>query len=281
MNYLEEIDHTTVDFGDQFDELPLWSAPFGLRLLERVPLGPDLRIVDLGAGTGFLSIELAERCGPRARVYAVDPWASALARLERKAQRRGVENIVVCPQDAASLDLPSGSIDLIVSNLGVNNFDDPAGVLRTCHRLTRPGGCLILTSNLRGTMAEFYAVFRETLEELGHHDRIDSLERHLEHRGSVTTVTGMLADAGFVVSEVDESVYRWRFADGSALLRHFFIRLGFLGGWKAIARPEDVSGTFDRLERRLNRVAAEHGELALTIPVVCVVAFRGPQISEP
>ena len=38
MDYLEEIDYTHAEFGDIYDELPLWSAPFGLLLLERVPI---------------------------------------------------------------------------------------------------------------------------------------------------------------------------------------------------------------------------------------------------
>ena len=38
MEYLEEIDYTHAEFGDIYDELPLWSAPFGLLLRERVPI---------------------------------------------------------------------------------------------------------------------------------------------------------------------------------------------------------------------------------------------------
>src|SRR5258708_9194598 len=59
MNYLQEIDFKSPEFGDLYDELPLWSAPFGLLLLEHVKLRPGLTILDVGAGTGFMSIELA------------------------------------------------------------------------------------------------------------------------------------------------------------------------------------------------------------------------------
>src|SRR5262245_9621936 len=36
MKYLEQVDVTHPAFGDLYDELPLWSAPFGLMLLARV-----------------------------------------------------------------------------------------------------------------------------------------------------------------------------------------------------------------------------------------------------
>jgi 2-polyprenyl-3-methyl-5-hydroxy-6-metoxy-1,4-benzoquinol methylase len=57
MNYLDEIDYKAPEFGDLYDELPLWSARFGLMLLEHVPLRPGMTILDVGAGTGFMTIE--------------------------------------------------------------------------------------------------------------------------------------------------------------------------------------------------------------------------------
>ncbi len=68
-----EINYETPEFGDLYDELPFWSAPFGLMLLERVRLRRGMTILDVGAGTGFLTIELAQRCGSEAIVIAVDP----------------------------------------------------------------------------------------------------------------------------------------------------------------------------------------------------------------
>lgn len=83
---LEKIDSSTDGFCQLYDELPLWSAPFGLLLLEHVPLRAASRILDVGAGTGFLSVELAQRCGASSQVVAVDPWGAALRRLQEKAE---------------------------------------------------------------------------------------------------------------------------------------------------------------------------------------------------
>ena len=57
MDYLKEIDQQEAHFGDMYDELPLWSAAFGLRLLDRIPVRSGLTILDVGAGTGFLTVE--------------------------------------------------------------------------------------------------------------------------------------------------------------------------------------------------------------------------------
>ena len=80
MHYLEEIDFKTPEFGDLYDELPLWSAHFGLMLLENVSLGSGTTILDVGAGTGS-----------KAQVIAVDPWEAAINRLNRKLNHLGIQ----------------------------------------------------------------------------------------------------------------------------------------------------------------------------------------------
>lgn len=272
--FLEAVDLSLVDTVDLYGELPLWSAPFGRLLLERVPLGRGLTILDVGAGTGFLAVELAQRCGPTATVIAVDPWASALARLRRKVAHLGLVNVRILEQDAATIDLPDASVDVVVSNLGVNNFENAEAVLATCFRLLKPGGSLILTSNLVGHMQEFYDVYREVLLDFGRPDCLLTLDANVAHRASIESLTLMLARAGFEPGAIDQDRFRMRFADGSSMLRHSFIRLGFLPAWREVATPEHEDEIFEALERALNAVAAAQGELALTIPMACVEARR-------
>ena len=274
MTYLDPIDDAATEFGDLYDELPLWSAPFGMALLDRVPLRRDLTVADLGAGTGFLTLELAERCGNASTVYAIDPWSAGMARLRRRVAQRQLDNVVLLEEDAKHISIPDMSIDLLISNLGVNNFDDPHAVVRECHRIARAGATFLLTTNLVGHMAEFYDVFRDVLIESGQHDRIAMLEAHIAHRATVDSIDTLLRAGGFEVVDVATDSFRWRFANGSALLRHFFIRLGFLPAWKTIPSAGTVDEIFARLERELNSFAEAHGEISLTIPMACITARK-------
>lgn len=276
MKYLNEIDLTHPDIGDLYDDLPLWSAPFGLLLLDRVPVQRGMTVLDLGAGTGFLTTELAWRCGSDSQIIAVDPWTAAVSRLRRKLAYRGIGNVRVLEQDAATAQLPDSSIDLIVSNLGINNFEDPEGLLSMCFRVAKPDSRLLFTTNVVGHMCEFYDVFRETLTELGMTDRLPALDAHINHRGTIESVNDMLNRAGFENLGLTTGSFRMRFADGSALLHHYFIRLGFIPGWKSVIPDSLVEKTFGVLERNLNSVAARCGEFAVSVPMVCFEARKPP-----
>jgi ubiquinone/menaquinone biosynthesis C-methylase UbiE len=274
VNYLDEIDFQHPDFGDLYDELPLWSAPFGLMLLELVPIRRGMTVLDLGAGTGFLSVELATRCGSDSQIIAIDPWKAAVDRLRRKLAHRGIHNVRVMEEDAAKADLPASSVDLIVSNLGINNFENPNAVFAMCYRITKPGARLLFTTNLVGHMCEFYDVDRETLIEVGLADRLAALEAHVNHRGTVESVNEMIGRAGFESLKVTTDCFRMRFADGTALLQHYFIRIGFMAGWKSIVPDSSVEVTFNALERNLNAVAARNGEFTVSVPTACFEARR-------
>lgn len=254
-----------------YDELPLWSAMFGLLLLEEVPLAGVKAALDVGCGTGFPLIELAERLGRGALVHGLDPWSAGLARAAGKIASRGTRNVALHEGSASAMPFADGAFDLVVSNLGVNNFDDRAGSIRECRRVARPGAVLALTTNLQGHMQEFYAIFEEVLKEGGDPAPRARLREHVEHRATVAGVRGLLESGGFSVTRVVERTGRMRFASGTALLDHHFIKLGFLDAWKKVV-PGREAEVFLKLRDRLDAVAARNGELSLTIPMAYVEA---------
>ena len=254
-----------------YDELPLWSAMFGLLLLDEVPLAGAKVVLDVGCGTGFPLIEVAERLGAASHVHGIDPWTEGLARAKEKLAARGTTNVTLHDGSANAMPYRDGTFDLIVSNLGINNFDDRAGAMRECRRVARRGAVIALTTNLQGHMQELYALFDEVLERAGDLEARHRLRDHVAHRATVASVRELLEKSGFSRVRVVERTGVMRFAGGAALFNHHFIKLGFLEGWKSIV-PGRETEMFLRLLRRLDEVTAERGELRLTIPMAYVEA---------
>jgi len=246
-----------------YDELPLWSAMFGLLLLDEVPLANVRNALDVGCGTGFPLIELAERLGPSAHVDGIDLWSGALDRAREKVAARATPNVSMHQGSATSMPFADGAFDLIVSNLGVNNFDDRAAAIRECRRVSRPGATFALTTNLQGHMRELYAALADALE--GDAKALRRLDEHVKHRATVPDVKRLLEEHRFEVRRVVEREGTMRFADGTALMNHHFIKLGFLDAWKGVAAGNEKA-VFARLLDRLN------AELRLTIPMAYVEA---------
>ncbi len=254
-----------------FDELPLWSAPFGLRLLETVRLAPGLTVLDVGSGTGFPLLELARRLGSSSRLYGVDPWAAAAGRAREKARAYGLTNVVVLRAVAERLPLASGRVDLVLSNNGLNNVQDVSAALAECRRVCRPEAQMVLTQNLPETMRAFYDAYESVLRECRLERALPELHRHiLAKRRPLEEVRALVAAAGFETTRISEGSFSLRFLDGSALFSHSFVRLGFLESWKGVPPAREVERVFTLLERRLNEYAQRRGELRLDVPFACL-----------
>lgn len=272
--------HENYDLNDPsvvsiIDELPLWSAPFGLKLLETIILKPKLKVLDIGCGTGFPLIELANRLGNSCHLFGIDPWEQAIERIKLKIKIQNLTNVALINCKAEKMPFGDEFFHLIVSNNGINNVDDPQLVLTECYRVSVRKAQMIVTMNLPGTMREFYQVFEETLKEQAKTSEILKLRDHIhKKRKPLDTTVNMIKQAGFSVIRIHEDFFNMRYLDGAAMLNHFFIKLAFLEAWKELLPPEDVEPLFSILEKKLNSIGKQYGGVNFTIPYVCIDCQR-------
>ena len=266
-----EFDVHNRDVVSSIDDLPLWSAPFGLKLLDVVDMRQALRVLDVGCGTGFPLVDLSQRLGATCTTVGIDPWVEALGRARRKLQTWGIGNVELVQGVAEAMPFDDASFDLVVSNNGTNNVDDEPRVFSEIARVARPGAQFAFTLNLPGTMCEFYDVYRAVLGEREDAGAAQKVDRHIHtKRKPVAEVVAMVETAGFRINEMYEDEFSFRYTDGTTMLRHFFIRLGFKESWMAIPQRADTGEVFEEVENRLNDIAKKSGGLRLTIPWVCV-----------
>jgi arsenite methyltransferase len=260
---------------DLYDELPLWSAPFGLKLLEYIEYKKNLTALDIGFGNGFPLTELAMRLGDSSLVYGIDPWKAAIDRVNRKTAFYGITNIKIIEGVAESIPLENNSVDLITSNNGINNVKDRDQVLSECSRIARKGGQFIQTMNLDGSMFEFYRQLERILNELHLRQEIDLMHEHIaSKRPPVEQVVSQVEKHGFMIRDLEHDQFDYRFADGTALLSHYFIRLAFMDSWISLLPPDKTEQVFDAVEKRLNEQSRILGGIKLSIPFVMINAVK-------
>ncbi len=267
---MNPIDIHDPSFVAVYDELPLWSALSGSLLLDHIPMRCPSRLLDVGCGTGFPLLELAQRFGDGCRATGLDVWSQGMARSRQKVERLGLGNVDLVAGDAAAMPFEDGTFDLVVTNLGLNNFADPDAAMAEVRRVSRPGACLALATNARGHMHQLYEVLEQVLRSNAVDGGLERLTEHVEHRPTVETLTSLVSKHGFTVVQSVEHQATMRFPDGSALLRPHFIRLGLLDGWNAVmGQSRDMLAS---LEAALNEASRRAGELRLTIPLIYLEA---------
>lgn len=267
-NYLKYRFADSPEFVDTFDELPLWSASFGLLLLKNLHIQPNSSVLDIGCGTGFPLLEIASRMGETCACFGLDPWQNAVDRLNKKIANYGISNTTVVAGSAESMPYDANSMDYIVSNLGINNFGNRDAALAECLRVLKPNGKLALTTNLYGHWKEFYTVFAEVMASYPVDNGLEKLKEHEEHRGTVTSLSNWIEQHGFTVSKCVEDSFTMTFANGTAFFNHYFVKLGWLESWMGLVPEPMREAFFTDFENRLNTIAQKNGALILTVPML-------------
>jgi ubiquinone/menaquinone biosynthesis C-methylase UbiE len=253
------------------DELPFWSAPFGLTLLEAVRIREGLTILDVGCGTGFPLLELAERAGAGSLAYGLDPSPLSLEQARKKMTENHINNVVLTEGVAERLPFDNSCFDLITSNNGLNNTNDLTRALAECFRVTKPGAQMVITMNLPDTMKEFYSVFEEVLKIKNLAPEVSKLYAHIdEKRKPAGFLKQAIRRAGFSVITGKEEQFAIRYASGSAFLHHSLIRNGFLTPWKDILPASRFEDVFQLLETMLNDLSQRNGSFLVPIPFICL-----------
>jgi len=262
------LDFQKKEIVNVFDEISLWAAPFGRLLLEHIPMNKNAKILDLGFGTGFPLIELSQRFGEEATIYGMDIWPEAIKRTKKKIEILGLKNVEIFEQSADKIPLDNGVIDLICSNLGLNNFNNKGEILLECFRVLKDKGTLSICTNPVGTFKELFSLFLETLEELKLKESLELFEEYLEHRESKEKIITDFSKMGFEKVKEEEDETSMRFVDAAALLDHGLIRIGFLATWHRIIPEEFHQQFFDLLKSKIDTVIQEEGVFKMSIPIL-------------
>lgn len=137
------------------------TLALGEQVMARFALGPGVRVLDVAAGSGALSIPAA-RTG--AEVVAVDIAPTMVERLEQRARAEGLSTLHARVGDGTALDLPDDDVDLTVSMNGISLFGDLPGGLREAMRVTRSGGEVGVITFAPLPQVEFISFFLGALQ---------------------------------------------------------------------------------------------------------------------
>ena len=130
---------------------------------EAVALSPKLSVLDVGGGTGRLSILLAERVGA---VVVTDPSAGMVQVARERIAEAGLSDRVRAVQTDLTTDRLEGTYDVVWSSLALHHVRDLDGLLRSVAGLLVDGGRLAIADLDEDPDGAFHA---DKVDFDGHH----------------------------------------------------------------------------------------------------------------
>jgi len=112
--------------------------------LDVIGIKPGMTVAEVGAGTGYVALRMAQRVGPGGRVYANDLQPEMLDKLRQNAARAGLTNVQTVLGGETDPRLPAGKMDLIILVDVYHEFSQPQKMLQGIRAALKPDGRLVL-----------------------------------------------------------------------------------------------------------------------------------------
>jgi ubiquinone/menaquinone biosynthesis C-methylase UbiE len=114
------------------------------RLREVLAPRPGERILEIGPGTGYYTLDLAEWVGPAGTVEIFDLQQEFLEHTMRRAAEGALSNVVPTQGDATALPYADDSVDAVVLTAVLGEIPDQAAAMAEIERVLKPGGRLVV-----------------------------------------------------------------------------------------------------------------------------------------
>ena len=152
---------------ERLDVQALIYADVTRRALVDGGVGPGMRVVDLGCGTGSVGLLAAELVGSTGSVTGIDRDPEALEAARSRARSLGVTNVAYVQAELSGVTgagpdrgasgaetLPAGSFDALVGRFVLMHQADPAATLAEASRLVCPGGSIVMVESVMAALLE-------------------------------------------------------------------------------------------------------------------------------
>ena len=129
-------------------QIRAWLKATTDTMLEMAGITEGSSVLDVAAGAGDQTLDIANAVGPAGYVLATDLSPAILELAQANARSAGHRNIETRVADGERLPVENGRFDATVCRLGLMFFPDPLQGLREMHRATRIGGgiCTVVFS---------------------------------------------------------------------------------------------------------------------------------------
>ncbi len=105
---------------------------------------PGERVLEVGPGTGYYTLDVAQQLAPDGTLDILDIQQEMLDHTMHRASERGITSIVPTQGNAVALPYPDDTFDAAYMTVTLGEIPDQNAALSELHRVLRPGGRLVV-----------------------------------------------------------------------------------------------------------------------------------------
>lgn len=162
-------------------------------IFEKAGIAEGSYVADIGCHEGYLTVRLADRVGPKGRVFAVDVVAHRLESLKETLKTRELRNVDVIQGDYDNPKLPEKELDVVIIMDTYHEMTDYMTILKHVKMSLKPGGAIVIIEKLKSNIKGKSRV-----------------EQTNAHSLSTTYVKEELGKAGFKVTYKNNDLGHWK-----------------------------------------------------------------------
>lgn len=179
------------------------ALPVSQWMVEAIHPQPGHRVLELSAGLGDTGLLAAELVAPGGSVVITDGAEAMVQAAREHAEEIGAQNVELRAMQAEWIDLPTASVDGVLSRFGYMLLMDPEAALRETRRVLKPGGRVAFAVWAPLEDNPWTGVVREAIDALGVGARVDPDRPGPFSLSAPGAVEELLDAAGFDDIEVE------------------------------------------------------------------------------
>jgi ubiquinone/menaquinone biosynthesis C-methylase UbiE len=180
---------------DEQDRMDRMLSPYSRHILAGADLQAGETVIDVGCGTGSLTLAAWDRVQPAGRVTGLDLSPEMLAAARIRCGQ-AVPTLQLIRADAATHPLPTRTLDAVISRFGMGHFTDTAAAMAHLAVALRPGGRLVFAEWAISEPNEWMTLVCDVARSvLGREDRPRAPE-HTRQFAAQAKLHAVLAQAG-------------------------------------------------------------------------------------
>lgn len=189
--------------AERYDQVSEGQFKNGLILIEKLGVKPGDTVLDVGCGTGRLTLHVAGITGPGGRVVGIDPSVQRIEVAQRKIRDTPLPNVSF--EIGNSNDLyrfEDNSFDIVYLNIVLHWIQEKEDALAQIYRVLKPGGRLGITTGNKDKPYTVKSIIDEVLLRPRYAGAVDA-EKQTSKPMNMSELETLLEDAGFKIIEIN------------------------------------------------------------------------------